>query len=555
MVLSPRLFSGIDLLGVALLHFLWQGAAIGVVYYVFRHLCQSAKARYRLALSTLLALAICPVVTLAYLQSQLATVGVHATRAPMSLGTFNVVADQAQWSRHELLPWLVAVWICGVTLLAIRSLRQWLRLLLIVDHAAPLPAHWSLHLVRLGQRFDLRRPIRLLSAVSISTPMLIGWFRPVILLPASMLSGFSPEQLELIIAHELAHVRRWDYLVNLMQVVIETVLFYHPVIHWISRDARNSREECCDDLVLSVAHGDPLIYARTLADLEEIRHGLVPALPALGFGGGVLLSRVRRIVGVGETSEPMPRSYELPLLLLLAAMLCIAWRPRPVDIDLAGVLSSASTHAMALVSGNPGLTLDKPALATERFDLPLDAALSMPPGSVASSTARVDPMVDTEAAEKSRIGINRPGVQLAAAVLPQPADVISSTGLQVPAVLAKPSETVPPPALRPLHVVAPVYPPQAMADGVQGSVELEFRVEGSGRVGAIRVLTSQPAGIFDNAAKLALEHWRFPQTGNPASTEPYTQKFTFNLNSRNGVGSPKNCRHVTGTLLCRQPGD
>src|SRR6185436_16440590 len=98
-----------------------------------------------------------------------------------------------------------------------------------------------------------------------------GWLRPGILLPAAVALGFPAAQIELILAHELGHVRRWDYVVNLVQVVIETVLFYHPVVHWISRELRHEREICCDEMVLRVTRGHPHVYARTLASLEELR--------------------------------------------------------------------------------------------------------------------------------------------------------------------------------------------------------------------------------------------------------------------------------------------
>src|SRR4029077_8336234 len=138
----------------------------------------------------------------------------------------------------------------------------WRRLNWLVRHAAaPLPECRD-SLSKLCRRFGIRRPVRLLASLRVATPMLIGWFKPVILLPASMFTGFTPHQIELIIAHELGHIRRWDYLANLFQVIVETVLFYHPVVHWISRDVRNARESCCDDLVLALGEGSPVAYAR-----------------------------------------------------------------------------------------------------------------------------------------------------------------------------------------------------------------------------------------------------------------------------------------------------
>ena len=102
-------------------------------------------------------------------------------------------------------------------------------------------------------------------------PTVIGWLKPVVLLPASALAGLTPRQLEAILAHELAHIRRHDYLVNLLQTLVETLLFYHPAVWWLSRRIRVERENCCDDLAVSLC-GDPVAYAAALADLEGSAH-------------------------------------------------------------------------------------------------------------------------------------------------------------------------------------------------------------------------------------------------------------------------------------------
>jgi uncharacterized protein involved in exopolysaccharide biosynthesis len=136
--------------------------------------------------------------------------------------------------------------------------------------------------------------VRLLKSALVEVPTVIGWVRPVILLPAATLAGLTPGQLETILAHELAHVRRLDYVVNAFQCLVEALMFYHPVAWWISRCIREERENCCDDLVINVC-GDRVGYARALATLE----GLRAELPEWAFAasGGSLLNRIRRLVG------------------------------------------------------------------------------------------------------------------------------------------------------------------------------------------------------------------------------------------------------------------
>src|SRR2546427_550248 len=132
---------------------------------------------------------------------------------------------------------------------------------------------------RLAARLGVSRPGRVLESAVVQVPAVVGWLRPVILLPASALTGLTPQQLDVLLAHELAHVRRYDYLVNLVQSAIEILLFYHPAVRWVSRRVREEREHCCDDLAVAVC-GDAHLYARALLMMESLR-AKTPALALL----------------------------------------------------------------------------------------------------------------------------------------------------------------------------------------------------------------------------------------------------------------------------------
>ncbi len=554
---------GVDVLGSALLHFLWQGALLGLCYALLRPLCAGVAARYRLGMALLLALTACPVLTLVYLWPVAGVANVTANdnltllagsidAGSIGASSIGAVADRVAsgWNLEPMLPWLVGCWICGVLIIGLRSLWNWRRLSLLVRQASEPSPYWRARLAHACERFGLLRPVRLLCSASAITPMLIGWIRPVILLPASMFSGFTPQQIELIIAHELGHIRRWDYLANLIQVVIETVLFYHPVVHWISRDVRNARESCCDDIVLSVAEGNPLTYARTLADLEELRQDLNLAAPALGAAGGVLLTRIRRIVGAtDEMLDPLPRSNAWPLLLAIAAIVCLTWRPHTSVSDMSAVLSTAPAQALTLVSGNPHLAASAVAAAPVAQSVAKPAAVDMLPIAQPSATN------DADKSEPIAVHISRPHVNIApsttrldrvgnvAAVTPVlPVVNLAESDVALPAV-AKPA---------PLHVVAPVYPPRAMSAGIEGKVELEFGVDANGQVRDIRVVQAQPVGEFDAAAKAALAEWRFPAS---SSRERYTQNFAFTLHGKASEDANAKCKQQIGTLICRRPGE
>ena len=151
--------------------------------------------------------------------------------------------------------------------------------------------------------------------------MVVGWLRPVILLPASALTGLTLEQLESILAHELAHVRRCDYLVNALQNTIETLMFYHPAVWWISRCVREEREHCCDDLVVRVCE-DRVVYARALFRLEELRG--TPARLAFAASGGSLLQRIRRLLGGAPEAWPVTvREFSGLTLLAIGCVLMV----------------------------------------------------------------------------------------------------------------------------------------------------------------------------------------------------------------------------------------
>lgn len=224
--------------------------------------------------------------------------GSDAAAPPMSLTIVTRVAT-GLLTVQRTLPWLVGLWSLGVALLLVRLFGGLLLLDRLTHHTRPAGQDWQLRLVVLARRLDVRRAIALRECASTHSPAVIGWLRPVILLPVSVLAGLTPDQVEAILAHELAHIRRHDYIVNLLQSVAETLLFYHPAVWLVSRQIRIEREHCCDDDAVAIC-GDAVTYASALADLERLR-GSMPAL-ALAASGGSLLSRVQRLLA------PAPRT-------------------------------------------------------------------------------------------------------------------------------------------------------------------------------------------------------------------------------------------------------
>jgi beta-lactamase regulating signal transducer with metallopeptidase domain len=219
------------------------------------------------------------------------------------------------------LPVLLGVWVVGVAILTLRLLTGWIWVQRVKSHGTEdAPDDWQQMTSRLARRLHISRPIRLLQSAAVEVPTVIGWLRPVVLLPVSALAGLAPHQLEAILAHELAHIRRHDYLVNLLQTLVETLLFYHPAVWWLSRRIRIERENCCDDVAVSLC-GDPYTYARALANLEALRGDRTHL--ALAANGGSLLHRVRRLLGApshaGRGPGWLAASVAVVLLALIAA--------------------------------------------------------------------------------------------------------------------------------------------------------------------------------------------------------------------------------------------
>lgn len=204
------------------------------------------------------------------------------------------------------LPWLAAAWTLGVAGLSFRLLTGWTQVQRLRRHGVELAdVRWQARLQTLATRLGVRRAVRLLESTLAEVPAVIGWLRPVILLPVGVLSGLSTIQVEMILAHELAHIRRQDYLINLGLALFETLGFYHPAVWWIARCVRAEREHACDDLAVSACGGDRLGYVRALATLEEMRGPTGQfALAASGGGRGLLLSRVRRLLGIKMERRP-----------------------------------------------------------------------------------------------------------------------------------------------------------------------------------------------------------------------------------------------------------
>lgn len=229
--------------------------------------------------------------------------------------------------------WAVPLWLLGVVALALWHLGGLIathRLRSIGTRPAPYTARLQMQAI-MGQ-MGVTRTVKLLESAVVHSPVVIGFLKPVVLVPVSVFAGLTPQQLEAILAHELAHIRRHDYLVNLVQTLIVTLLFYHPAVWWVSRQIRNERECCCDDIVVRLtpapgrsATDRKLDYAKALTQVALLRNSEKPTRLAVAADHGSLLERIKRMMGMDDPAAisgvgPGPKAWLAGVLVLLIAV-------------------------------------------------------------------------------------------------------------------------------------------------------------------------------------------------------------------------------------------
>jgi beta-lactamase regulating signal transducer with metallopeptidase domain len=317
----------VERLGWTLIHFLWQGALITAAYaaavpWMTRRL--SANARYLIGCFALAAMMAAPLATYVWLHvnqtPQLSTIlpTVRSLTDGPTIATSSHSATADNPGAHYL-PWIVALWITGAFVFCVRLLGSWLVAAKMRSWQARVaPPDWQSHLDTLARKIRVSRPVRLMVSATVQVPTVLGALRPLVLMPIGALSGLAPDQIEGLLLHELAHIRRHDYLINIGQSIIEALLFYHPGVWWISNHVRRERELCCDDVAVSVT-GDVLTYARALAELESFRPAHNTGIAA---NGGMLADRIARLLGAPRSLSQTVSGPGMITSAVLAASVC-----------------------------------------------------------------------------------------------------------------------------------------------------------------------------------------------------------------------------------------
>jgi GWxTD domain-containing protein len=320
-------------LSAALLHFVWQGALIALALAVALNVARASttRARYALSCGALLLMALSFCATFLWMLPPSSYDSADQPGSRLTAPTVAIHAlPTADGQPYSSAPaWIVPVWIVGVALFYSYRIAGWFAAQRLRRSGVCLaPESWQKRVHELSRRIRLSRPVVLLESTLAQTPLTLGMLRPVILVPLGLLAGLPAAQIEAVLLHELAHIRRHDYLVNLAQSVIEGLLFYHPAVWWVSHRIRAEREFCCDDLVVA-ATNDAGSYVRALSALEH--HRDLANQAALAATSGPLVLRVRRLLG----RSAAPRAVSGSVLGLLALATCaalVAWQPEPAPV-------------------------------------------------------------------------------------------------------------------------------------------------------------------------------------------------------------------------------
>lgn len=365
-------------LGWALLHSLWQGLLVAAAFAAIAQLLPARPQwRYRVAGLALLACAAWPVASVLttpatsreipaaspvvadpVVDAAVSQTAPHAAPSVAPMPTSPAVATFERW-----LPTICLLWILGVATFSVIHLTGlWGARRLRRRGTQPAAARWQRSLEVLAHRVGIRRTIELLESSTAHVPLVVGWLKPAIIVPAAAFAGLPPAQLEALLAHELAHIRRQDFLVNLVQAVIETVFFYHPAIWWLSNEMRRERELCCDDLAVS-AVGDRRTYARALAGMAELQLGVTSlAMAADGHHPSSLRHRIERLWSAPRRPRRTTWVAGGIVLALTTAGLALAMPgssvlfPAPIDGDDQATLPLGFNSTMVLAAAAPSPT-------------------------------------------------------------------------------------------------------------------------------------------------------------------------------------------------------
>lgn len=565
-------FSNIgNALGWTLIHFLWQGSLLFLTYVLITRLFLNNKIKTQYWLGMFI-ITMCLIVPFREFFTQLDMLSNHANSLiyqfsnsinPIeSVGILNPF-DMLISLIQKFIPYLVIIWVFSVLLISSHLFKSWLYLVrLSRDTSLKLPEHLITKLEHASKKLKLKfKPIISISKL-IDVPATFGYFKPVILLPTSIIARLPQDQMEAILLHELCHIKRADFLHNILQLLIETLFFYHPLVKWISKDVRKVREQCCDEMVLKL-NDKPLVYAKALTNIASIynnninKHNATSPIQ-IAASDGELYQRIKFLM-LEKRSKSQFSTIMIGFLMVVFTLITFN----------SFMKNTANQHLTGSFTSSPITSFIHQKADRPQYTIPSIKNLhikSLPTKVKDLQTVNNSTITKTKINQKSVAVTNKsqsitPNIQHSKAAITESnsIDKIKSQIKIAPTqekfnsfeIGHNKTNKIKNSYPKLIYKVNPIYSIKARSRGVEGTVILSFSIDKKGRVKKIIVDKSSPLKLLDGSARLALHKWRFePKSINEHSlNNRYQQIFSFNL----GDGIDQCIGSVIGTRLTSQP--
>lgn len=324
----------LDIVGYTLLHSLWQGLIVsGIVAVLLRNVpTKHSNTRYAVATVGLFSIVIMSVITFVYLRSGLSGAktlsltrefpGDFAQALSPSPAAVTTYLTSVQTLIEWCMPFFLMIWIAGAFVFVMRIVMGLVHIERLRGQAMPMGTEWHNYIQEISAKLKIDRVVTLAES-AVEAPVVIGYLKPFILIPIGMCASLSTAQLETIFIHELMHIRRKDYLINMMQCFVEAIYFFNPFVWTLSNMIKSEREHCCDDAVVQI-HGNATVYASALAALEEVRLSKTTLSLSLAGNKNELLKRIKRLMEKSAQHYYGGRKI-VPALLLVLGLISASW--------------------------------------------------------------------------------------------------------------------------------------------------------------------------------------------------------------------------------------
>jgi len=544
-------FSNIgNAIGWTLIHFLWQGSLLFLSYWVITRVFIKDKINLQYWIG-IIAITLCLIIPINEFIYQL-TFNSHSTII-YPLGLTNGIIESGGILHpvdmfflliQKIIPYLVVFWALSVLLISSHLMKSWIKLKKLSQNASlKLPDNLLNKLEIASSKLRLRFKPLIVISKKIIVPATFGYLKPIILLPVSLISKLPQDQMEAILLHELCHIKRADFLHNILQLVVETLFFYHPLTKWISRDIRKIREQCCDELVLKL-EANPLVYAKALTNIASIYNNITnPSHLQIAANDGELLNRIKFFMIEKRSKLPFTNVvigffFSIMTLIIINSIFkeqskfedqtselnrptqeSIIENNRPnyttpniyqiINFDNASNTEKEVSEVIKINRSNANeiKPINQKTIIKDNL-----YNVSIPPNNTTLPVIN-NKTINSIENKKTITPIASDNGELKQ----NKVDVVTKEKPYYPKVIKK---------------VNPVYTQRDRSRGIQGTVVLSFNIDVNGRVIKISYDQRSTLNSLDSNAKTALRKWRFdPTTINQESlNNRYQQVFSFKLN-------------------------